>query len=78
MYEFKNIKLYYINIVDLVIRIFKFKYVVFILILFSMKVIFFYINFDVNFNICFKLVKIKISNRVFFFFMIDNWDIDIS
>lgn len=78
MYEFKNIKLYYINIVDLVIRIFKFKYVVFILILFSMKVIFFYINFDVNFNICFKLVKIKISNRVLFFFMIDNWDIDIS
>lgn len=68
MFEFKNIKLYYINIVDLVIRIFKFKYVVFILILFSMKFIFFYINFDVNFNICFKLVKIKISNRVLFFF----------
>lgn len=68
MYEFKNIKLYYINIVDLVIIIFKFKYVVFILILFSMKVIFFDINFDVNFNICFKLIKIKISNRVLFFF----------
>lgn len=78
MYELKIIKSYHINTVDLVTTIFKLKYVVPILISFSMKATLFDINFDVNLNICLKLIKIKISNRVSFFFTIDNWDIDTS
>lgn len=69
MYELKIIKSYHINTVDLVTTIFKLKYVVPILISFSMKATLFDINFDVNLNICLKLVKIKISNRVSIFFL---------